>query len=570
MIRLSSALRAAALAAVAGAAAAQPAVLPGLPPAPQAAHAARQAAAGSDAASFLVFLGANPIGREEVTVVELADGWAVRGSGRLGFPLDIVTDQAEVRYDEANRPRQLTVIGTVRGVRAELHTSFAGGRASSRLTQGEETRDEVDEVSADAVVLPNTFLGSYVALARRLAGAQAGGELRAYVPPQAELTVRVAGLAPERIETPQRAIAATRYALAFATPGGDLAATLWADERGRLLRLSVPAQRLELAREDVASAATRTAAFSIEGDESVRIPASGFSLAAAITRPAGPVRPRPAVVLVPGSGPIDRDGFVAGIPIIGLLARDLVQAGFVVVRYDKRGVGQSGGRTEAATLADYAEDVRAIVEWLDRQRRRDVDRRRIAVVGHSEGAWVAMIAAARDRRIAALGLIAAPASTGADLVLEQQAHALARLGVSEAEAAQRVTLQRQIHAAVLGDGSWDGVPVELRAQADTPWFRSFLAFDPARVLRDTRQPILVLQGALDTQVKPHHAERLVELARGRRRAGGAELVIVPGVNHLLVSAGTGEVDEYGTLAGREVAVPVTAALALWLTKTLAR
>jgi fermentation-respiration switch protein FrsA (DUF1100 family) len=121
---------------------------------------------------------------------------------------------------------------------------------------------------------------------------------------------------------------------------------------------------------------------------------------------------------------------------------------------------------------------------------------------------------------------------------------------------------------VLEDGTWEGVPDEVRFQADSPWFRSFLAFDPARVMRDVRQPVLILQGALDTQVKPYHAERLAELARQRRRDGGVEVVTVPGVNHLLVTARTGEVAEYASLAGRDVATAATSALALWLTRTM--
>ena len=70
-----------------------------------------------------------------------------------------------------------------------------------------------------------------------------------------------------------------------------------------------------------------------------------------------------------------------------------------MLRYDKRGVGQSGGRPEAATLADYAEDLRAAVRFLGG--RKDVDRRRIAVVGYGEGGPVALIAASKEDRIAA-------------------------------------------------------------------------------------------------------------------------------------------------------------------------
>src|SRR5439155_51587 len=83
----------------------------------------------------------------------------------------------------------------------------------------------------------------------------------------------------------------------------------------------------------------------------------------------------PAVVLVAGSGPVDRDGSVAGIPVFGQLASALADAGFTVLRYDKRGVGQSGGRIETASLTDYADDLRAAVKYM--ADRKDIDPKRV-------------------------------------------------------------------------------------------------------------------------------------------------------------------------------------------------
>lgn len=112
----------------------------------------------------------------------------------------------------------------------------------------------------------------------------------------------------------------------------------------------------------------------------------------------------------------------SGIPIFGQLSGQLAKAGFFVVRYDKRGVGQSGGRPESATLASYAEDAISIVNWL--RKRKDIDPKRIALVGHSEGGAVALLAGdiAGDK-VTALGLIAAPGMTGREIVLAQQKHA---------------------------------------------------------------------------------------------------------------------------------------------------
>jgi len=110
----------------------------------------------------------------------------------------------------------------------------------------------------------------------------------------------------------------------------------------------------------------------------------------------------------------------------------------------------------------------------------------------------------------------------------------------------------------------------VRKVADTPWFYSFLTFDPEKAMSDTRQPVLIVQGELDTQVAPHHADTLAEYARARKGTKAAvEVVKVPGINHLLVPAKTGDVSEYGTLGtDAKVSPQVTAAIATFLTKVL--
>jgi pimeloyl-ACP methyl ester carboxylesterase len=236
------------------------------------------------------------------------------------------------------------------------------------------------------------------------------------------------------------------------------------------------------------------------------------------------------------------------------------------VRYDRRGTGQSGGRSETTTIADYAEDVRAAVAWLDKQRK-EVDRRRIGLVGHGDGGWIALTAAARDDRIGAVTLIGTASSTGNVLVLEQQQRLLDKLQTPDAQA--KVDLQRKINAAALGTGSWEGVPDDARQAAENAWFQSYLSFDPARVMRDVRQPLLIVHGALDTVVAPSHAEKLAELARARRRKVSVDVQTVPGVNHLLVPARTGEVEEYATLPEKEVSPTAGAAIADWLMRALA-
>ena len=520
---------------------------------------------------YLVFVRSQPVGREEVLVLRMTDGWVVRGTSRLGPPIDITTRVAEIDYDLQWRPKSLLVDGIVRGQDLTLKTTFDGTKASNIIAVQGSPQSKVDPVSADPVVLPNTFLGSYAALARRLQGKTAGSELRAYIAPQTEITVRVVSVAPERIETPKGVINATRYAMTFNNPppAGDLAVNLWADADGGLLRLNIPAQMVEMAREDIASAATRTAAFSIPGDESVLVPSLGFNLAATITRPAQATAAVPAVILIGGSGPTDRDETVAGIPIFGQVARDLVAAGFAVVRYDKRGVGQSGGRVESVTIADYAEDARQVLLWLEKQK--GIDKDRIALVGHSEGGLVAMLTAGRERgKVAAMALIGTPATSGNEVVLEQQKYLLSKMPIDDAQREEKVALQQKINAAVIKGTGWADIPVAARRAADTPWFFSFLTFDPGKAMDNTRQPVVIVQGELDTQVLPHHADQLGVMARERKGDKvPVEVVKVPGVNHLLVPAKTGDVSEYGSLGpDAKVSPQVTSAIANFLTKVL--
>jgi len=519
---------------------------------------------------FLVFFRSQPIGREEVLVLRVADGWVVRGTSRLGPPIDITTRVAEVDYDLQWRPKSLLIDGIVRGQDVTLKTRFDGKQALNVLAVQGAPQSKVDEVSADPVVLPNTFLGSYAALARRLQGKIAGADLRGYIAPQAEITIHVMSAAPERIETPKGVINATRYALTFNNPppAGDLAVNLWADAEGGLLRMNIPAQMIELAREDIASAASRTAAFSIPGDESVLIPSIGFNLAATMTRPKN-VTAAPAVILIAGSGPTDRDETVAGIPVFGHLARDLVAAGFAVVRYDKRGVGQSGGRAESATIADYAEDARQALLWLEKQK--GIDKNRIALVGHSEGGLVAMLTAGRERgKVAAMVLLATPSANGNDIVLEQQKHMLSKMPIDDAQREEKIALQEKINKAVIKGTGWTDIPEAARRVADTPWFYSFLTFNPERAMDDTRQPVLIVQGELDVQVMPEHADHLAQMARERKGAKvPIEVVKVPGVNHLLVPATTGEVTEYQSLGpDAKVSPQVTSAIVTFLAKVL--
>ena len=140
------------------------------------------------------------------------------------------------------------------------------------------------------------------------------------------------------------------------------------------------------------------------------------------------------------------------------------------------------------------------------------------------------------------------------------------LKLPEAERAAKVELQKRIQTAVMTGVGLEGLPEDVRKIADTAWFKSLLLFDPAEVMKDVKQPILIVQGELDTQVPPHHAQKLAEMARARKKAAPVEVVLLPGVNHLLVRATTGEVSEYPDLKEKTIVPEVAQKIAEFLAK----
>ncbi len=527
---------------------------------------AQQATPPPKPVGYTIFARGTPIGREEVRVTVDATGTTITSEGRVSLPQNTVIRKAEVHYSPDWVADTFVLEATVNGGEVGIRTSFQDGLARSEgvLVSNAFTREH--PVSPRAMVLiPNAFYGGWEALTRQVTSAAGPVEMRSYLVPQGETGIKVSTVANERMQVGAQFLDVRRYEVAVQTPQGDLQASILATTDGRLVRLSIPATGFDLVRDDVAASTSRTQIFTNPGDEPATIPATGFNLGATLTRPKTAAARMPVAVLLADSGLGDRDGTVAGVATMGQLAGRLADAGILAVRYDKRGYGQSGGRAESATLTDHAEDVRSVVKWL--ADRKDVDSKRIALIGHSEGAWVGMLAAGREDRIAALVTLAAAGTTGGDLLLEQQQHALNLIQLAPEERASRVALQRQIHEAVVTGKGWETVPAPMRRQADTPWFQSVLMFDPAKSIRRVKQPMLLVHGALDQQVPASHGENLAELARKEGRSKSVELVIVRGVNHLMAPAITGEVSEYATLTDHDISMDVSGAVTAWLTKT---
>ena len=506
-------------------------------------------------AAFKVFLRGTQIGREQATLSRSDSGWILTSSGNTAAPIDLTINRFEVKYTPDWQPLEMTLEARLHNAGIIVRTSFAMTTAINEITQNNATGAKNDQVSARTIVMPNNVFGSYEALAARLWETAVGAELPVYVAPQAEIKVKVLGVSDENLTGPSGSVATRKFDLEFANPSGPLKAVLVVDSQRRMVRFEIPSAGLLVVREDEASVAVRAVAAKNPTDADVSVPANGFNLAGTLTTPpavAGRLR-YPAVVLIGGTAPADRDEVVSNVPVFAGLAKLLADSGHVVLRYDRRGTGQSGGRTETATLTDYAEDAIAAVKWLSK--RDDVDKHRLVVAGYRDGAPVALIAAARNKDIDGVITIDATADTGAETILRQQEHVLDGLKLPPAERQARIDLQKQIQAAVVSGKGWEGVPPQMRRQADTAWFKSVLTFDPSTMVPKIRQPMLIIQADRDTSVPSSDADRLGELAKSRKKQPLGEVAHLPDVDETLSMRGSGTVSP-----------EVAAAVAQWIKK----
>lgn len=328
-----------------------------------------------------------------------------------------------------------------------------------------------------------------------------------------------------------------------------------------------------------------------QSDQEITFRSGALTIAGTLSLPAG-AGPFPAVVLLSGSGPQDRDSEVAGFRPFKLMAEHFAKRGIAVLRCDDRGVGGSTGNFAEATTEDLAGDALAAVEVL--RARTEIDPRRIGLVGHSEGALVAAVAATRSAEIAFIGYLAGNAVSGAEILRQQAAEIPRRAGAAPAAIEEILRHHDALMAAVREHApaetltalsrtlmvkqraAMPGAAAELDPQAElliagsvkllqSRWMRSFVTFEPAAFLRRVKCPVFAAFGGRDVQV-PEAVNR-ARLEAALKDGGNAELTVrvYADANHFFMPAVTGQVTEYATLP--KVLVPALLDdLATWIAK----
>lgn len=274
----------------------------------------------------------------------------------------------------------------------------------------------------------------------------------------------------------------------------------------------------------------------------------------------------PVVILITGSGAQNRDEEVLGHKPFLVLADYLTKKGIAVLRFDDRGFAKSTGDYKTATTIDFAKDVQAGVDYL--LTRKEIDKSKIGLIGHSEGGVIAPIVAGNSKDINFIVLLAGTGIRGDKLLLLQREKIERQMGIPENEIQKGQEIFKGAYDMILASSANDNILnakinsylklqfgdkmneqqiSAVTAQITSPWMIYFLKFDPASALQKVKCPVLAINGDKDLQVP---ADVNIDAIKKALVKGGNSKVttkVLPNLNHLFQECKTGSTDEYATI-----------------------
>ncbi|HEY4147682.1 MAG TPA: alpha/beta fold hydrolase [Chitinophagaceae bacterium] len=300
---------------------------------------------------------------------------------------------------------------------------------------------------------------------------------------------------------------------------------------------------------------------------------------ATITIPPGK-GPFPAVVLITGSGAQNRDEEIFEHKPFAVLADYLARRGIIALRVDDRGIGKSSRGPAGATTADFAGDVNVSMDYL--KNRPETDKKKLGLIGHSEGGMIAPMVADQRKDIRFIVLLAGPGEKISTLMEEQNAAVLLSKRITQAAVDAYLRLYRAVVPAIVtapdkataekrakdiflrwkdstnknyvltltgvhDEKSTDNLVASFVGTVYAPWFRYFVQFDPQPWLQQLHCSVLALNGSKDIQVIAKSNLAGIEAALKKSKSRSFEVHELPGLNHLFQTCKKCTVEEYGEL-----------------------
>ena len=303
-------------------------------------------------------------------------------------------------------------------------------------------------------------------------------------------------------------------------------------------------------------------------------PKGGHKLAGTLTLPKKGKAPFPAVILVSGSGPQDRDETLFGHKPFAVIADDLSRNGIAVLRYDDRGVGKSGGNFASATSEDFATDALAAFQFLKGNKK--IDAKKIGIAGHSEGGLIAPMVAVQASDVAFLILLAGTGVDGGEILVEQGKLVAEREGIPTETTEKIAAINKEIYDIMRANSNneetgrkiearltdwgstlpkedkmamaWNNEsPKQMAKELTSPWLSFFIRYNPVPALEKVKCPVLALNGEEDIQVPSKQNLPAIEAALKKGGNKNVQIMEIPRLNHLFQTCEKCSVSEYEVL-----------------------
>jgi len=298
-----------------------------------------------------------------------------------------------------------------------------------------------------------------------------------------------------------------------------------------------------------------------------------ISLAGTLTLPSKEGK-YPVVILISGSGPQNRDEELLGHKPFLVISDYLTRNGIGVLRYDDRGVGESKGDFSAATSADFATDVESAIAYL--KTRKDINTKKIGLIGHSEGGLIAPIVASRSKDVNFIVMLAGTGIRGDKLLLMQQELISKVIGVSDEDIKKMIETNGKVFEIVLKSKDYQKLKTDVKKilsdviendpttetpngmtkedyidvqveQITSPWMQYFIKYDPAPTLRKVKCPVLAINGKKDLQVPSKENLEGIKTALAKGGNNRVTTIEFENLNHLFQESETGAPAEYATI-----------------------